>query len=172
MVMNDEIIMVDLDDKAIGKGEKLWVHLHDKLHRAFSVFIVSDNKMLLQKRNIKKYHSGGLWANACCSHPRYGELLEEAVSRRLQEELGIFAEAREVFHFVYRTSFENGLTEFEYDHVFLCEYSGRIAYSQDEIETVKWIDIAELKNDVLENPQSYASWFLISLPRVLEVLER
>lgn len=170
--MNNEIILVDLDDKIIGRGEKMWVHLHDKLHRAFSVFIVSNNKMLLQKRNIKKYHSGGLWANACCSHPRYGESLEEAVDRRLQEELGISADAKEIFHFVYRTSFEEGLTEFEYDHVFLCEYSGKIVPSKDEIETVKWIDITELKNDVLENPKNYASWFLMSLPRVLEILER
>lgn len=82
--MKDELILVDLNDAVLGKGEKLWVHQNDKLHRAFSVFIVSGDRMLIQRRNRSKYHSGGLWANACCSHPRFGELLDVAVKRRLQ----------------------------------------------------------------------------------------
>lgn len=166
--MSDELILVDLDDNAIGKGEKLWVHENGRLHRAFSVFIVDGSRMLLQRRNIHKYHSGGLWANACCSHPRSGETLEEAVKRRMIEEIGVCAACEEIFHFVYRSVYENGLTEYEYDHVFLCRYSGEIRPSEDEIDEARWIEIAELKRDVVEHPQNYASWFLIALPRVLE----
>lgn len=170
--MSDELILVDLNDAVLGKGEKLWVHQNDKLHRAFSVFIVSGEKMLIQRRNTEKYHSGGLWANACCSHPRFGEALEAAVERRLLEELGIKADVKEFFHFVYRTAYENGLTEYEYDHVFISDYSGEFAPSKEEVEEIKWIDIHELRDDVLNNPKNYASWFLIALPRVLELLEK
>lgn len=168
--MNDELILVDLNDTVIGKGEKLWVHQNDKLHRAFSVFIISGNKMLIQRRNRKKYHSGGLWANACCSHPRFGESLEEAVHRRMREELGMETEVRELFHFVYRTSYDNSLTEYEYDHVFIGDYADSFSPSAEEIEELKWIEIDDLKNDVLQKPQCYASWFIIALPRLLEVL--
>ncbi len=170
--MSDELILVDLNDNPIGHGEKLWAHQNDKLHRAFSVFIVSGEKMLIQRRNLNKYHSGGLWANACCSHPRYGETLDLAVSRRLQEELGISTQVKELFHFVYRTEYENGLTEYECDHVFLSNYEGEFSPCPDEIEELKWVEISELKNDVLNNPQNYASWFIIALPRVLELLEK
>ena len=169
--MNEELILVDLNDIVIGKGEKIWVHLNGKLHRAFSVFIVSGDKMLLQKRSKDKYHSGGMWANACCSHPRYGENLEEAVNRRLMEELGIKTVAREAFYFIYRTSYENGLTEFEYDHVFIGNYFGDIKPSSQEIDDVKWINIKELKKDVADNPQKYASWFIIAFPKVLDFLQ-
>lgn len=170
--MKDELILVDLNDAVLGKGEKLWVHQNDKLHRAFSVFIVSGDRMLIQRRNRSKYHSGGLWANACCSHPRFSEPLDVAVKRRLQEELGVNTTAKELFHFVYRTTYENGLTEYEYDHVFISDYSGEFFPSKEEIEEIKWVDIRTLKSDVLINPQNYASWFLIALPRMLELLEK
>jgi isopentenyl-diphosphate delta-isomerase len=169
--MSDDLILVDLFDNEIGSGEKLWVHQNDILHRAFSVFIISDGKMLIQRRNLNKYHSGGLWANACCSHPRVGESLEDAVERRLQEELGIKTETRELFHFVYRTKFDNALTEYEYDHVFLGNYSGEVFPHMDEVEEVKWIDIDELSQDMLKNPADYASWFIIAFPKVLEFIK-
>lgn len=168
--MSDELILVDLEDHEIGTGEKLWVHQSDRLHRAFSVFVIDGDRMLLQRRNIHKYHSGGLWANACCSHPRAGETLEDAVRRRMLEELGVQAACEELFHFVYRTAYENGLTEYEYDHVFLCQYAGEVHPSQEEIEEVRWVAIEDLRKDVIENPASYASWFLIALPRVLECI--
>lgn len=169
--MSDELILVNLKDEVTGKGEKLWVHENDRLHRAFSVFIVSEGKMLIQKRNKNKYHSGGLWANACCSHPRFGEELSDAVQRRLKEELGISVPVRNLFSFIYRTVFDNGLTEYECDHVFIAEYSGEVFLSEDEIEEVKWISLEDLKNDVLNDPGAYAAWFIIALPRVLEYLE-
>ncbi len=168
--MNDELILVDLEDNEIGHGEKLWVHENDRLHRAFSVFMIDGDKMLLQRRNVNKYHSGGLWANACCSHPRVGEELEEAVKRRLLEEIGVCSACEEMFHFVYRSVYENGLTEYEYDHVFLCHYSGAVNPSKEEIDEISWVNITELKGDIIKNPQNYASWFLIALPRLLELI--
>ncbi len=169
--MDDQLILVDLNDRPTGAGEKLWTHQNDRLHRAFSVFVVWENKMLLQRRARDKYHSGGLWANACCSHPRVGEDLEQAVSRRLREELGIQnAPAEELFSFVYRTDFGE-LTEFEYDHVLLARYGGAIAPDPEEIEETRWTDLSELKQDILERPGAYASWFLIAAPKVLDFLE-
>ena len=97
----DELILVDLSDHEIGTMDKAEAHRIGRLHRAFSVFIVHGGKMLLQRRNSKKYHSGGLWANACCSHPRKGESLEAAAARRLSEELGISCAVTELFSFVY-----------------------------------------------------------------------
>lgn len=170
--MSDELVLVDLKDRTIGSGEKLWVHQNDKLHRAFSVFVVDGNKMLLQKRNILKYHSGGLWANACCSHPRKGEELRTAVKRRMLEEIGVSAEFKEIFSFIYRSEYNNKLTEYEFDHVFICNYSGDVWPDKSEIDKINWVDIDWLKKDVVSNPSSYASWFLIALPRVLEYLEK
>ncbi len=168
--MCDELILVDINDNTIGSGEKLQVHKDGKLHRAFSVFIVSDGKMLIQKRNINKYHSGGLWANACCSHPRVGETLDMAVPRRLKEELGIETPVKELFDFIYRTVFEDKLVEYEYDHVFLAEYAGDFKPSPEEIEELKWISYKELAKDLVNNPQNYSSWFTIAAPRVLKYL--
>lgn len=168
---NDELILVDLDDNEIGSINKMDAHVLGKLHRAFSVFIINDDKMLIQKRNINKYHSGGLWANACCSHPRKGEELKDAVPRRLKDELGIELTAKELFHFVYKTKFNDNLYEYELDHVFITTYDGEINFNHDEIEEVKWIKIDELKEDVVLHSENYASWFIIALPKLLEKIK-
>ena len=110
-VKEDELILVDLFDREIGTGPKLRVHRENRLHRAFSVFILHEDRMLIQRRAFDKYHSGGLWANACCSHPRAGEELRTAVKRRLQEELGICTDTEEIFDFVYFQQYE-GLSEY------------------------------------------------------------
>ena len=125
----EELILVDLDDREIGTMDKAEAHRLGRLHRAFSVFIVDCDRMLIQQRNRGKYHSGGLWANACCSHPRHGETLPEATERRLREELGISCELRELFDFVYFSRYVDDLFEYEYDHVFVGEYSGFIEKS-------------------------------------------
>lgn len=169
--MSDELILVDIFDRPIGSGEKMWTHEHGRLHRAFSVFIIHNGRMLLQRRNPEKYHSGGLWANACCSHPRVGEELTDAVRRRLIEELGVEAHSEELFSFVYRCAFGNGLVEYECDHVFLADYSGALNVDPAEISEVRWIELGRLKNELTEHPEKYASWFLIAAPRVLGYLE-
>jgi len=122
LLLKDKVIIVDMNDKEIGIGERIKTHQEGKLHRGFSVFIVNSKyQLLLQKRAGTKYHSGGLWTNTCCSHPRPGELIEEAAHRRLREEMGFDCELTEIFSFTYRTQFANNLFEHEYDHVLLGE---------------------------------------------------
>ena len=168
--MNDELILVDIFDNPIGSGEKMEVHSKGLLHRAFSVFVYHEDRMLLQKRNQRKYHSGGLLTNACCSHPRVGESLNAAVSRRLKEELGIHCNSEELFHFVYRAEFENSITEYEYDHVFAADYYGSFFPNPNEIESVKWVDFQSLSEAVTNTPELFTRWFITAAPKVLEIL--
>lgn len=169
--MMDELILVDIDDRAIGSGEKAYVHERGLLHRAFSVFIVDKGSMLIQKRNPSKYHSGGLWTNACCSHPRKGEALQQAVHRRMLEELGFDCDVREIFSFMYRTAFSEKLFEYEYDHVFLGKYDGPVHFNRTEASEVMWIRLEALKAELVQHPERYTSWFLIAAHRVIQAVE-
>lgn len=167
---NDKLIWVDLFDNEIGSGEKLETHVKNQLHRAFSVFIIYDGKMLIQKRALEKYHSGGLWANACCSHPRWGESLGDAVQKRMEEELGIpqgSCQPEELFSFHYFSQYD-GLSEYEMDHVFLTDYHGEINADPDEIMELRWVALDDLKVEMEEKPQTFSTWFLIAAPRVME----
>ncbi len=170
---DEEVILVDDDDNPVGLETKLRAHEDGgKLHRAFSIFIFDrTGKMLLQRRARKKYHFGGLWTNACCSHPKRGEELPEAVRARLQQEFGFSTEMREIFSFVYRASdAQSGLTEHEFDHVFYGEFDGEPRPNPDEIEDWKWVDPAKLAADLQSNPHDYTPWFRIAVPRVIESL--
>lgn len=168
--MEDELILVDVLDTEVGSCSKMETHIKGFLHRAFSVFVVHDGKMLLQKRNSQKYHSGGLWTNACCSHPRNGETMQVAVSRRLIDELGVTFPVRQCFDFVYRAEFGNGIIEFEYDHVYLADYCGEINPNSEEIEELRWIELSKLKEELTYNPEQFTAWFVIAAPRVLKMI--
>ena len=168
---SEKIVLVDLDDRIIGSETKNRVHEEGLLHRAFSIFILDGAKMLLQRRNMDKYHSGGLWSNACCSHQREGEALDDAIHRRLYEELGINCRLNEVFSFVYRTVFENGLTEYEFDHVFVGEYNGIFSVNYNEASEVKWFEFEELKKMMQNSPGLFSSWFIIAAPRIMRMME-
>lgn len=160
----NDLILVDLDDRETGSGEKLEVHRKGLLHRAFSAFLFSGDSLLIQRRADGKYHSAGLWANTCCSHPRAGETLEEAVRKRLALECGIReAEIREAGRFVYRAVFPNGLTEYEMDHVFVGEYAGSFEANPEEASELRRIRLDELKQDMLNAPERYAVWFFTAL---------
>lgn len=169
---DNRIILVDLDDKEIGFASKHEVHERGLLHRAFSIFIYNEDYLLIQQRNSKKYHSGGLWTNACCSHPRKNERTEEAIHRRLKEEMGFDCKLNEQFKFVYKVKFSENLYEYEYDHVFLGKYSGDITLNREEASNYKWIKIEKLKEELLNYSEHYTAWFIISAPKIFEILNR
>jgi isopentenyl-diphosphate delta-isomerase len=168
--MKEKVILVDKNDKEVGIGEKMETRLTGKLHRAFSIFIFnSQGELLLQKRAKTKYHSGGLWTNTCCSHPRPGELTEKAAHRRLQEEMGFDCQLKEISSFTYKVKFSNDLFEHEYDHVFVGEFNGQPIPNPEEVDDWKWVDLVELKKDIQENPDQYTYWFKIALDKVFSI---
>jgi isopentenyl-diphosphate delta-isomerase len=157
--MVEHIIAVDKFDKEIGSIEKMEAHYKGVLHRAFSILVFnSKNQLLLQKRSEKKYHSPGLWTNTCCSHPRYGENLQDAIYRRLKE-MGFTCELKEVFSFVYKVEFEDNLFENEYDRVFIGIYDGEVVENKDEVDDFKWVDINWVKTDIVNKSELYTYWF-------------
>lgn len=164
MTTEEQIILVDENDNQIGLMEKMEAHKKGLLHRAFSVFIINGRgEMMIQKRAASKYHCGGLWTNTCCSHPRNGEEVGAAASRRLREEMGFECPLSELFVFQYRAPFDNGLTENEIDHVFVGKYDGPVSLNPEEADDWKWISVDELKSDIQKNPNNYTVWFKIAL---------
>jgi isopentenyl-diphosphate delta-isomerase len=165
------VILVDERDTAVGAMEKMEVHQKALLHRAFSVFIFNDKgEMLLQKRAEKKYHSGGLWTNACCSHPQPGEDTMESANNRLREEMGFNTALHKAFTFVYKAPFENGLTEHEYDHVFVGSFNGLIKPNPAEVEDYCYQSLDELKQSLQTHPHHFTAWFKIALPKLEDYL--
>jgi len=154
------VILVDENDNPIGTAPKLQAHIDGVLHRAFSVFVFNrDGQLLLQRRAMHKYHSGGLWTNSCCSHPSPGESTHDACQRRLQEEMGFVCEVTPAFSFVYRTDFENGLIEHEYDHVFVGEYNGAVAPDQEEVHEYRWVSFTGIDQMLVNDPEQFTYWF-------------
>ncbi|MCE3259067.1 MAG: isopentenyl-diphosphate delta-isomerase, partial [Bacteroidetes bacterium] len=153
----DFVILVDPDDTPIGTEEKLRAHQTGQLHRAISVFIFnSEKKMLLQQRAHGKYHSGGLWTNACCSHPRPGEDTKDAAVRRLKEEMGIsLDELHYAFHFTYKAQLDNDLTEHEFDHVFIGRSDARPELNQEEVVDWNYFSIEEVENNLRKHPEQF-----------------
>jgi isopentenyl-diphosphate delta-isomerase len=166
-------VLVDENDNEIGIEEKIKAHENGgKLHRAFSIFVFnSRGELLLQKRAETKYHAPGLWTNTCCSHPRPGESLEDAVHRRLKEEMGFDCELKRVFHVIYKADVGNGLTEWEFDHVFIGKFDGEPKPNPEEASDWKWVSLEEVERDVKEHPEKYTPWFRIILPKVIEYVK-
>jgi len=168
----EQVVLVDENDEAIGVEEKIKAHQMGALHRAFSVFIFNaSGQLLLQKRALTKYHSRGLWSNTCCGHPRPGETIEKASRRRLNEEMGVDSELRKLFGFVYRAKLEDGLTEHEYDHILIGHFDGVPKADFTEVAEWKWMDLATLRVDLEEHPESYTYWFRFSFDRFLRAME-
>lgn len=155
-----DVVLVDEHDNVLGTMEKLKAHQQGRLHRAFSVIIFNDNnEMLIHQRASDKYHCGGMWTNACCSHPRLSEEPKDAALRRMQEEMGFTTSIEYIGNFIYKTEFENGLIENELDHLFVGRYSGVPTPNPEEVEDFKYIGIDELKIDIENSPQKYTVWF-------------
>lgn len=166
-----QVILVNQEDKAIGVMGKLEAHEKGLLHRAFSVFVLNDKQeLLLQRRALHKYHSPGLWTNSCCSHPLPEESTADAAKRRMQEEIGFSAEVEHLFAFTYKHEFENGLTEHEYDHVFLSNYNGEVAFNSAEVDAVKWLPLFEVKKQITEYPERFTPWFKLVFNRFCDTV--
>lgn len=170
----EQVIIVDSEDREIGTAEKLAAHRHGQLHRAFSILIWSaDGRMLLQKRHPLKYHSGGLWTNACCGHPRPGEDIAAAAHRRLGEELGFDCALMPLGRITYRADVSNGLIEHEFVHVFRGCYDGFIRANDDEVEATRWCSLDEARAEIERQPDAFSIWFrqyiAAEWPMVLEL---
>jgi len=171
--MNQEqVILVDEQDRQIGLMEKIEAHEKAVLHRAFSVFILNEKgELMLQQRAYDKYHCGGLWTNTCCSHQRDGETTLEAAKRRLFEEMGFVTELKEKFSFIYKAPFDNGLTEHELDHVLVGFYEGVPKLNPKEAASWKWIAIEDVKSQIKTKPEKFTPWFKIIFEEFYDKLE-
>ena len=169
----EKVILVDKNDNQIGFMPKLEAHQKGVLHRAFSIFIFNNKyELLLQKRASSKYHSGGLWTNTCCSHPREDEDILDAANRRLIEEMCIETSLRKVYEFTYKAELDNDLTEHEFDHVFYGVYNEDPEINTDEADDFKWIDMDSLNEDIKTNGDNYTIWFKIAFEYFYNYLKK
>lgn len=168
----ENVILVNTNDEQIGLMPKMEAHEKAVLHRAFSVFVLNEkNEIMLQQRASHKYHSPLLWTNTCCSHQRDGETNLQAGNRRLQEEMGFETELKQLFHFIYKAPFDNGLTEHELDHVMIGYYNGEPKINPEEVENWKWMGIEEVQKDMQSHPEVYTVWFKIIFDEFYHYLE-
>lgn len=170
--MKELVVLVNEKDEAIGTMEKMEAHQKGLLHRAFSIFIFnSKQELLLQKRASGKYHSGGLWTNTCCSHPRPHEPLILAAERRLKEEMGLQCDLNKAFSFVYKVSFDGGLTEYELDHVLTGITDDEPVLNVSEASEWRYISISDLEKELENNPEDFTFWFRLCVMKAIESLK-
>jgi len=168
-----DVILVDEQDNPLGTMGKMEVHEKALLHRAFSVFIFNDqHELLLQQRAAGKYHSANLWTNTCCSHPRPGEETIAAAQKRLQEEMGFAVPLEKAFSFIYKAPFDNGLTEHEFDHVFIGYFNGEVKPNPEEVSSYSYQTLQQVSTNMNAYPQNYTAWFKIALPQLQAYLKQ
>jgi isopentenyl-diphosphate delta-isomerase len=156
----EHLLLVDEDDCVLGVEEKFAAHRSGALHRAFSVLIYDhQGRWLLQRRSLRKYHSGGLWTNAACGHPRPSEATEAAASRRLFEELRFTCPLSFVTKVHYRSALDHGMTEHELVSVYTGTYEGPIDPDPREADAIRWIEPEQLVRDMDDHPERYTVWF-------------
>ncbi len=167
METKEYVVLVDEKDNEIGLREKMEAHINPELHRAFSVFIFnSNNELMIQQRALSKYHSPGLWTNTCCSHPRKDEVTSDAAHRRMMEEMGFDCDFEEVFSFIYKADVGGGLTEHEFDHVFIGRSDSNPKINPEEVNDWKYMSMDSIKKDMETNPENYTVWFRIAFDEV------
>ncbi len=172
-MMEEQVILVNEKDEPIGLMPKMEAHEKAVLHRAFSVFIMNaKGETMLQQRAADKYHSPLLWTNTCCSHQRDGETNLEAGKRRLQEEMGFEVELKELFSFIYKAPFDNGLTEHELDHVMMGYYNEEPQINPEEVQDWKWMKPETIKSDISNNPDNYTEWFKIIFDKFYDYISK
>ncbi len=169
----ENVILVNESNEQIGLMPKMEAHEKAVLHRAFSVFVMNNKgETMLQQRAAHKYHSPLLWTNTCCSHQRDGETNIVAGKRRLEEEMGFTTELEELFSFIYKAPFDNGLTEHELDHVMMGDYNYPPVINSDEVADWKWMKPIDIKNDIAQNPDNYTAWFKIIFEKFYDHLTK
>lgn len=172
-MIEEQVILVNEKDEQIGLMSKLEAHQKAVLHRAFSVFILNKKgELMLQQRAAHKYHSPLLWTNTCCSHQRDSESNIEAGKRRLFEEMGFVCDLKEIFSFIYKAPFDNGLTEHELDHVMVGEYEESPVINKEEVNDFKWMTLEAVKSDMETQPEIYTEWFKIIFENFYNHLEK
>ncbi len=154
------VVLVDERDREIGVAPKLEAHRQGALHRAFSLMIWNgDGHLLLQERHAGKYHSGGLWTNAVCGHPRPGEDVPAAALRRLEEEMGFRCPLEKLGTLRYRAELDHGLTEHELVHVFRGRHHGAVLPDPSEADGYRWVPLDTLRAEMAANPERFSAWF-------------
>ena len=172
-MQEENVILVNEKDEQIGLMPKMEAHQKGVLHRAFSVFIFNKkDELMLQQRAHSKYHSPGLWTNTCCSHQREGESNIQAGKRRLQEEMGFITELRDTISFIYKAPFDNGLTEYEFDHILVGKYDEDPILNPEEAAAFKWMNLEDVKKDMEVNPQLYTAWFKIIFDKYYQTIRQ
>lgn len=172
-MIDDFVVLVNKNDKKIGLMPKMEAHKKGALHRAFSVFIFNNkNELMIQKRNINKYHSPGLWTNTCCSHQKDGESNISAGKRRLLEEMGFCVELNEIGSFIYNVGVDNGLIEHELDYILVGKYNGNVKINSDEVDNWKWMSLDNIKDDVRKRSKNYTEWFKIIMDNYYTQLKK
>ncbi|MCU0664840.1 MAG: isopentenyl-diphosphate Delta-isomerase [Myxococcota bacterium] len=167
--MDEMLILVDENDNPIGTEEKMEIHRRGVLHRCFSIFVCDRaGRVMLQKRAASKYHSGGLWTNTCCGHPRAGEEVAEAAHRRLFEEMSFDCELVELFTFVYRAQLDHGLIEHEFDHVFAGRFEAALSPNPEEADGYDWETMPRILEDMRARPERYTVWSIIAFEKLIE----
>jgi isopentenyl-diphosphate delta-isomerase len=171
--MTENVVLVDPEDRPLGTMEKMEAHRQGVLHRAFSVFVFnSKGDLLLHRRALDKYHSGGLWTNTCCSHPRPEETVVEAAQRRLVEEMGMRCQLEPKFSFVYRADLDHGMIEHELDHVLVGYSDVPPEPNPEEVCETRYMPVREVEADIAAHPDRYTAWFKICFPEVVSTLLR
>ena len=162
------VILVDEQNNPLWEMEKIEAHEKWLLHRAFSIFVFNTKwELLLQQRAKWKYHCPWLWTNTCCSHPYPWESYNDAIHRRLQEEMWFDCDLQQKNNFIYHVSFKNGLSEHEHDTIFVWEYEWDIHPNPEEVESIKWVKLIDLEKDLQQNPENYTPWFRIIFEKSL-----
>jgi len=168
-MMEEQVILVDEDDRPLGVMGKMEAHRKGALHRAISILVFNArNEVLLQQRAFTKYHTPGLWSNTCCSHPRPDESTLAAANRRLMEEMGFGCHLEKAIEFKYHAGFGNGLIEHEYDHVYIGYYDRDPVINPEEVHAFRWLPVVDLVHDMKSDPGQYTVWFRIILERIME----
>ena len=165
---DEPLILVNENDEVVGYLDKASCHVGEgKLHRAFSIFIFnSRGQLLLQQRSDQKWLWPMFWSNSCCSHPRKGETMEEAIHRRLQEELGFDVPLSYLYKFQYHATFEGRGSENELCYVYIGHYDGEVAVNPNEIAAWRWVSPEELESEMTAHPERFTPWFKMEWERI------